>query len=150
MRSISKLAFLALLTLPAFADPPSITARTWLNSKPVPASALRNKVVLLDFWATWCLPCVYNLPKMQMLADNFSSAPFAVIGVHYQSGSPQIPMYLRDQRVHFPIAVDSGATFTRFGIAQVPTYLLFDKQGSVRFQGNTAPPQGLIEYLLAE
>lgn len=139
---------LALLALPAFAAAPSITARSWVNIEEPPQ--LENKVVLVDFWATWCLPCVFKLSTMQAYADEFKSGPFALVGVHYESKSTQIPLYLRDQEISFPVAIDTGETFKRFSIAVIPTYVLFDKQGCVRFQGNEPPSTELIAQLIAE
>ena len=129
----------------------TIHASSWLNTTvPVSDSDLRDRVVLLDFWAAWCTPCIRNLPEMQSTADAFKGRPFAIVGVHHEETSGQIGLYLRDQGVLFPVAIDTGATFKRFAISRMPTYVLIDKKGAVRFQSNEPPPREVIASLLGE
>ncbi|MBK5258183.1 MAG: redoxin domain-containing protein [Thermoanaerobaculia bacterium] len=113
-----------------------IEASEWLNSPPLTADVLRSRVVLIDFWATWCRPCVDKLPLIQQYANRFPS--LTVIGVHHAADAAAIKRYVRDQGITFPVAIDTGKTWNTFSITFVPTYLLVDR-GVVRFAG-TSPP----------
>ena len=116
----------------------------------VSLDSLRGKVVLLDFWASWCLPCVHNLPKLQEYATAFKDKPFRVIGVHYDATDfkQNIALYLRDQGVLFPVAIDSGETFKRFAITRLPTYVLIGKNGEIAAQSSEPPSREAIAALL--
>lgn len=133
----------------AAAAPPAVSASAWMNSAALGDPELANRVVLLDFWATWCMPCVRNLATMQSYAESFKDKPFTLIGVHY-SETHNVELYLRDQGVQFPVAIDSGDTFKRFAISVIPTYILIDKQGKIRSTTNEPPPKEKIAALLAE
>ena len=120
-----------------------------MNTRALTDADLQSRVVLLDFWAAWCVPCVSNLPRMQSYADALKDKPFTVIGVHYEDAPPDyVAVYLRDQGIHFPIAIDTGATFKRFAIPHFPSYVLIDKAGAVQWQGDEPPSLEAIAVLL--
>ena len=128
----------------------AIAASSWLNTAPVPDEDLQGKVVLLDFWASWCLPCVHGLPKMQSLSVAYKDNPaLRIVGVHYQeNATDRIALYLRDQGVLFPIAIDRGDTFKRFAITRVPTYVLIGRDGSIVAQSSEPPSKEIIDAAL--
>jgi thiol-disulfide isomerase/thioredoxin len=129
----------------------TIHASSWLNTtKEVTDADLRDRVVLLDFWAAWCTPCIRNLPEMQAVADELKGQPFSLVGVHHEETSGQIGLYLRDQGVLFPVAIDTGATFRQFSVYRMPTYVLIDKKGTVRYWSNEPPARSVIAGLLGE
>lgn len=139
-----------LIASAALAGPPIVSASSWVNSPALTDDDLRDHVVLLDFWAAWCMPCVRNLPKMQAIADAFKDKPFTLIGVHYDATPAHVALYLRDQGVKFPVAIDSGETFRRFAIEHFPTYILIDKNGNTVRVANEPPSAELITALLGE
>ena len=149
IRELTCAIALGLCASSLLAAPPSVSASSWMNSAPLGDTELGHRVVLLDFWAVWCMPCVRNLQTLQSYADSFKGQPFTLIGVHY-SEAPHVEMYLHDQGIQFPVAIDNGDTFKRFGIVTIPTYILLDKQGNVRSTGNEPPSKEKIAELLAE
>ena len=110
---------------------PEIVACEWLNTAPLNWEQLRGKVVVLDFWATWCLPCVKKLPEMQDLADKFADDELVVIGVHSAKDGHTCADFVREMELTFPIAVDTGETEQHFGLDGFPAYFLIDKSGKV-------------------
>jgi len=129
---------------------PPIDASEWLNSPVNSLDGFRDKVVLLDFWGTWCTPCVANLPKVQALYEKYNDRGFVVIGVHSSQGNDGVATFLEKKReITFPIAIDTGKTFESYGIEGVPAYFLIDKSGKCPWGFSTSPPSDEeIEKLL--
>jgi thiol-disulfide isomerase/thioredoxin len=130
--------------------PPEIDAEKWLNTPwGLSWGSLKGKVVLLDFWATWCGPCVEKLPAIQQLADTYGKRGLVVIGVHSAQNSEGCEEFVKTKGVSFPVAVDSGKTEERYAVTSLPTYFLIDKTGKVAV-GYTSrlPDAALIEELL--
>ena len=110
---------------------PEISASSWFNTEPLDLKQLTGKVVLLDFWATWCGPCVANLPKVEALAAKYADRGFKVIGVHSADGGDKCGDYLKEKHPGFATAVDDGSTSERYGIGGIPAYFIIDKTGAV-------------------
>lgn len=111
--------------------PPQIQAAEWINSEAVDFENLKGKVVLLDFWATWCGPCVEKLPKAQELADKYADQGLLVIGIHSENGSEKCADFVKENGILFPIAIDVGATSEDYAVSGIPSYFLIDKAGRV-------------------
>ncbi|MCH7750613.1 MAG: TlpA family protein disulfide reductase [Planctomycetes bacterium] len=131
--------------------PPEIDASQWMNTNQLTWKDLQGKVVLLDFWATWCSPCVKKLPHVQELADKFADQGLVVIGIHSENGSDTCAEFVAKAKLTFPIAVDTGTTEKRYAIEGVPKYFLIDKTGHV-VDGYAAevPDEETIRNLLAK
>ena len=69
---------------------------------------LEGKVVLLDFWATWCAPCVKKLPDVQKLSDKFADQGLVVIDIHSENDADTFAKFVVKAKLTFPIAVDTG------------------------------------------
>jgi thiol-disulfide isomerase/thioredoxin len=96
---------------------------------------LRGKVVLVDFWATWCQPCKKEMPGYQKLEDRYGSRGFVVIGFKFDTmPDMEDPLqFAKEIGVHYPLAVatdDVKATFG--GIEGLPTTMLYDREGVLR------------------
>lgn len=126
-----------------------ISAASWLNSPPLRMHTLRGKVLLIDFWATWCAPCVANLPTIQAYAGKFGSA-LTIIGVHYASQPDAVTTFIAKNQLRFPVAIDNGDTWERLAINYVPTYLLVDAKGFIRFKDKSPPSEERIIALIRE
>jgi thiol-disulfide isomerase/thioredoxin len=129
---------------------PAIDATEWLNSDhPLTWEALRGKVVLVDFWATWCGPCVAKLPGTQQFHDKYRERGLVVIGIHSEQDADTCAAFLKEQGYTFPVALDSGKTAETFAISGWPSYFLIDRAGKVVQSFTHEPPSDdAIEALL--
>ena len=113
---------------------PDFSARD-LRGRQISASELRGKVVLVDFWATWCQPCKKEMPGYQKLADRYGSRGFAVIGLKLDimADTEEPRAFAHRLGIHYPLAVATDEVKNKFGgIEGLPTTLLYDRQGILR------------------
>ena len=106
-----------------------------LRGHELSSADLRGKVVLVDFWATWCQPCKKEMPGYQKLLDRYGSRGFVVIGFKFDTmpDSENPVSFARKIGVHYPLAVASEDLKQRFGgIEGLPTTMLYDRQGVLR------------------
>ncbi len=93
---------------------------------------LQGKVILIDFWATWCGPCVKKLPEVSKLQEEYDEQGLVVIGVHSHQNADGLSDFLSDHKLGFPVLLDDGETAARFAVSQLPTYFLIGRDGNVR------------------
>jgi thiol-disulfide isomerase/thioredoxin len=118
----------------------------WIDQPPVTLAALRGRVVLLDFWATWCGPCQVTMPKLKALHERFKDQGLTVIGMTQLYGrvrsAPLTPAeelgYLRafkkEQHLPYGFAISKdGEPDARYGVRNIPTAVLIDKHGHIRY-----------------
>ncbi|MRS05652.1 TlpA family protein disulfide reductase [bacterium] len=105
-----------------------------LNQVSMKLSQFRGKVVVLNFWATWCVPC---RNEMQLLQDysNQLDGKIIVIGINSQESEEDVSTFLRIRKITFPIALDSsGEVIRKFAIQGYPTTYFLDANGVIRAQ----------------
>jgi cytochrome c biogenesis protein CcmG/thiol:disulfide interchange protein DsbE len=110
-------------------------ALTALDGTPLSPDALREKVVLINFWATWCLPCRVEMPLLQRMSERHRDAGLVVVGLSVDRGSEQsVRDFLRERGVTYPVAMVGPDVERAFGgVRGYPTSILIDRGGVVRY-----------------
>src|SRR5467141_53498 len=108
-----------------------------LQGRGISSADLRGKVVLIDFWATWCQPCKKEMPGYQRLVDTYGSRGFAVIGFKFDTMMDmEDPVtFAKKIGVRYPLAVAADDLKQKLGgIEGLPTTMLYDRQGILRMR----------------
>jgi thiol-disulfide isomerase/thioredoxin len=106
-----------------------------LNGKQWDLSALMGRAVVLNFWATWCEPCLQEMPSLQTLAKRHAADPVLVLTVNYQESEPGIRRFLERVPLTLPVLLDRDGSATKAWTARVfPTTVLIDRSGRPRHQ----------------
>jgi thiol-disulfide isomerase/thioredoxin len=106
-----------------------------LQGHEISSADLRGKVVLIDFWATWCQPCKKEMPGYQKLVDRYGSRGFAVVGLKLDimRDTEDPVLFAKRIGVRYPLVVAAEELKQRFGsIEGIPTTMLYDRQGVLR------------------
>ncbi len=113
---------------------PSFTG-TDSDGKPVSLDSLKRKVVLVDFFATWCGPCMEEMPHIQSeVWDNYKSAGLVVIGIGREHQIPEMAQFKQDKQLGFTILADpQREIYSKYATMYIPRCYLIDKEGIVRF-----------------
>src|ERR1044071_2867661 len=111
------------LTLESILQAPSDTQPNW--------NALKGKVVVLEFWATWCGPCVAAIPHLNELADKFKDQPVQFIAVTDEDEKVIVP-FLKRKPIHAWIGLDTDKSMLKaYGISGIPHTVIVDKKGKI-------------------
>ena len=106
-----------------------------LQGNTISSADLRGKVLLVDFWATWCQPCKKEMPGYQKLLNQYGSRGFVVIGFKFETmmDTEDPILFAKKIGVRYPLAVAPDELKQKFGgIEGLPTTLLYDRQGILR------------------
>jgi thiol-disulfide isomerase/thioredoxin len=126
---VSRLETLGFNVFPAPEPMPPFVVKTFAGAD-ASLAALSGKVVLLNFWATWCPPCKQEMPSIQVLHDSMKGLPFQVMAVSVAEKSRTVTDFLKNYPYTFPMYLDeSGAVSAPFASRGIPTTFILDKQG---------------------
>lgn len=103
------------------------------DGRSVSLADFRGKFVLLNYWATWCPPCVQEMPSLQGLAKRFKGRPLVVLGISLDAeGAAKVKPFLKKLGITFPIALDPASRVSAaYGARELPATFLIDPQGRV-------------------
>jgi thiol-disulfide isomerase/thioredoxin len=111
---------------------PLLEAGQALKHQRAQLSALKGKVVILNFWATWCPPCRAEMPAMERLYKQYKDKGLTILAVDCQESQATVEKFVTEQGYSFPIALDaSGSVCMRYGANAIPTSYILDKKGQV-------------------
>jgi len=99
---------------------------------PIKLSGYKERVVLLDFWATWCTGCKVEIPWYMEFLDKYKDRGLSVVGVAMdEDGWKSVQPYLAEHKINYPIVIGSEELGNRFGISAMPVTLLIDRRGKI-------------------
>jgi cytochrome c biogenesis protein CcmG, thiol:disulfide interchange protein DsbE len=110
---------------------PDVLVKSLANGSTLKLSDLKGKVVLLNFWATWCPPCREEIPSMMKLNSLMAGKPFQMVAISIDEGDKSaIESFFKETGFSLPTYLDeSGASAKSYGITGVPESFIIDKQG---------------------
>ena len=148
---------------------PEITISKWIEQAPLKISDLRGRVVLLDFWATWCGPCLAAFPHLKEWHEKYKDRGLTILGItkYYGHGDRKemtpaeelgfIERFKKQYDLPYGVAVsDTENNHRNYGVSAIPTAVLIDRQGVIRMLttgtggGNEAEISAAIEKLIEE
>ncbi|MGB0867218.1 MAG: TlpA family protein disulfide reductase, partial [Granulosicoccaceae bacterium] len=135
---------------------PKLSLATYSGAK-YSLDSTPGKVMLLSFWATWCPPCVEELPSMNALAADYAKDDFEILSVNFQESKTDIESFLQRVDVDFPILLDlDGIASHDWHVFSFPSSFILDRRGRIRYTLNkaidwhTPEIKTLLDELIAE
>ncbi len=101
-------------------------------------ASLKGKVVIADFWATWCVPCRKEIPEFNELSKTLAAKGIAIVGISMdEEGATAVPPFLKDFPMRYPVLLGAQSINEQLPITQLPTTVLYDRTGrpTERFEG---------------
>jgi len=103
-----------------------------VTGRPVRLEDFRGRVVLLNFWATWCVPCRDEMPALETLSRELGPKGLAVVGVNFKESKGEIQEFVREHGLGFPMLLDArGKVAEQYQVRALPVTFLVDRRGMV-------------------
>jgi peroxiredoxin len=96
-------------------------------------SDLKGKAVVINFWATWCVPCTHEIPSLQKLYEKYKGEGFEILAVSTDDDASKIRSFVAKNKLTFLILNDP-ALREKLGIEGIPANLFIDRQGRIRYR----------------
>ena len=141
------------LPIPPDTDPLEIKLED-PTGRPISIAEFRGKIVFINFWTTWCLSCVIEMPSMEKLHQKFKDKDFVMVAINLQESASRVKQFYKEYKLTFTTLLDTtGDVGAGLGIRSIPTTFILDKNG--RIIGKALGPRewegkksiALFEYL---
>jgi thiol-disulfide isomerase/thioredoxin len=133
---------------------PLVLQFTAVDGREVDVATWKGKVVLLDFWATWCAPCVGEVPRVVETYEKFHAKGFEIAGISLDREKSKLTEFVAGHKMAWPQFYDGlfweNKYAQQFGIESIPAMWLIDKQGNLRDLDARTDLSGKVEKLLGE
>jgi len=118
------------------------------DGQPVSLASLKGKVVMVNFWATWCVPCRQEMPHLQALYDRYNSLGFELLAVNVEKNNAEgARKWLEETPVTFPVLFDPNNEVTKlYKVQTMPSTVLVARDGTMRFIHHGYKPGYESEY----
>lgn len=154
MKAFHKLLLAALVagTWPALAadatqPAPAFTLESRAGGQ-VSLADLKGQVVMINFWASWCGPCRQEFPALDQIYAKYKPMGFTLVAINVESEKSDAEKFLSKTPASFPILFDpDNAVSGRYGVSAMPTTVLVDRQGRVRWLHRAYKPGDEAEYI---
>jgi len=122
-----------------------------LDGRQVSLSNFRGKVVLLNFWATWCAPCRLEMPSLQDRYDRYQAQGFVVLAVNDEEPAADVESYVQELGLSFPVLLDpTGEVQQLYAIRGYPSSYLIDRDGTIHLVQIGLLAENTLDRSLAE
>jgi peroxiredoxin len=102
-----------------------------LDGNTVRLADYQGKVVLLEFWATWCGPCKQSMPELERLHQAYNDRGFEIIAVSLDESEPAVREFVEEYDLSFTVVMDDADVNSAYGVFSIPTTFILDKSGQV-------------------
>jgi thiol-disulfide isomerase/thioredoxin len=111
---------------------PEFTLKT-LEGEEVSLASLKGKVVLLDFWATWCAPCRESIPHLVNLRKEFGEKGLVILGMSADKGEGDVVRrFVKSMDIPYPVVITPDEVLRSYGVTALPTTVFIDRKGRIR------------------
>jgi peroxiredoxin len=94
-------------------------------------SGYRGKIVLVDFWATWCPPCVVEVPHFVKLYNKYKEKGFVILGVSLDTDKDRLINFIEEKKMGYPVLVNAGDVSVIYAVEAIPTAYMIDREGKI-------------------
>ncbi len=120
---------------------------TDVDGRPVTLSDLRGRVVMINFWASWCGPCRQEMPLLEQIHQRYEPLGFTLLGINVEENSADGQAFIAERPVSFPVLYDPDNGISKlYDVVAMPSTVLIDRQGNVRYLHHGYKPGYEDEY----